>query len=289
MTKYKKAVVKVSDIKTDHYKPENSKEFLLTLGVLLKTIFPIETVVVHKGTMQLIANGHYLQLAIQEGKDNIEVVLADFPEEHLLHAIATHWKPTKKYAVMFKFIAVFMKYYTKKNGIGAQFRDDENPHALRELVAEILGTNRTYLDMIEAVGNFRPELLELVDAGGPDAPSLQEAFAMVPKIKPTNKRQSGNSRKEIEDKSEQKRNYTVPVTDINGLSNDELETLTTNLPPFHAEQIGNGILPEGLSISKSFTNNDVFQGFSMAYEKDGKSVIILIAYTDDLRSSLMAA
>src|ERR1041385_8673432 len=96
---YKKAVVKVSDIKTKYYQPENSKEFLFTLGVLLKTILPLEVVVVHKGTMQLIANGHYLQLAIEEGKGEIEVILADFPEDHLLHAIATHWKPTKKYAV----------------------------------------------------------------------------------------------------------------------------------------------------------------------------------------------
>lgn len=289
MTKYKKAVVKVSEIKTDHYKPENSKEFLLTLGVLLKTIFPIETVVVHKGTMQLIANGHYLQLAIQEGKDEIEVVLANFPEKYLLHAIATHWKPTKKYAVMYKFIDVFMKYYAKKDGIGAEFRTGDNPHALRELVAEILGTNRTYLDMIEAIGNFRPELLELVDTGGQDAPSLHEAFAMVPKNKSSNKKRSGNSGDETEEKPEQKKNYTVPVTEINDLTNDELETLTTNLPSFHAKQVGNGVLPEGLSISKSFTNNDVFQGFSMAYEKDGKSIVILIAYTDDLRAQLKAA
>jgi hypothetical protein len=67
MTNYEKAVVKVSDIKTNYNQPENSKEFLFTLGVLLKTIFPLVTVVVHKDTMQLIANGEYHQLAIQEG------------------------------------------------------------------------------------------------------------------------------------------------------------------------------------------------------------------------------
>jgi hypothetical protein len=228
--------------------------------------------------MQLIANGDYLQLAIQEGKDEIEVVLADFPEEYLLHAIATHWKPTKKYAVMFKFINVFMKYYTKKNGIGAKFRDEDNPNSLRELVAEILGTNRTYLDMIEAIGNFKPELLEQVDNG---EVSLKEAFAMVPK-----ERKSG---KENKGKKEQKKNHIDPVTDLSRLTKDELETLTTNLPIFQAEQIGNGILPIGLSISKNFTNNDVFQGFSVVYEKDGKSVIIHIVYTDDFKSSLMAA
>ncbi len=278
MTNYEKAVRKVSKIKTDYNQPENSKNFLFTLGVLLKTIFPLETVVVHKDTMQLIANGDYLQLAIQEGKDEIEVVLADFPEEYLLHAIATHWKPTKKYAVMFKFINVFMKYYTKKNGIGAKFRDEDNPNSLRELVAEILGTNRTYLDMIEAIGNFKPELLEQVDNG---EVSLKEAFAMVPK-----ERKSG---KENKGKKEQKKNHIDPVTDLSRLTKDELETLTTNLPLFQAEQIGNGILPKGLSISKNFTNNDVFQGFSVVYEKDGKSVIIHIVYTDDFRSSLMAA
>jgi hypothetical protein len=278
MTNYEKAVVKVSDIKTNYNQPENSKEFLFTLGVLLKTIFPLVTVVVHKDTMQLIANGDYLQLAIQEGKDEIEVVLADFPEEYLLHAIATHWKPTKKYAVMFKFINVFMKYYTKKNGIGAKFRDEDNPNSLRELVAEILGTNRTYLDMIEAIGNFKLELLEQVDNG---EVSLKEAFAMVPK-----ERKSGKENKE---KKEQKKNHIDPVTDLSRLTKDELETLTTNLPLFQAEQIGNGILPKGLSISKNFTNNDVFQGFSVVYEKDGKSVIIHIVYTDDFRSSLMAA
>lgn len=278
MTNYEKAVVKVSDIKTNYNQPENSKEFLFTLGVLLKTIFPLVTVVVHKDTMQLIANGDYLQLAIQEGKDEIEVVLADFPEEYLLHAIATHWKPTKKYAVMFKFINVFMKYYTKKNGIGAKFRDEDNPNSLRELVAEILGTNRTYLDMIEAIGNFKPELLEQVDNG---EVSLKEAFAMVPK-----ERKSGKENKE---KKEQKKNHIDPVTDLSRLTKDELETLTTNLPLFQAEQIGNGILPKGLSISKNFTNNDVFQGFSVVYEKDGKSVVIHIVYTDDFRSSLIAA
>ncbi len=278
MTNYEKAVVKVSDIKTNYNQPENSKEFLFTLGVLLKTIFPLVTVVVHKDIMQLIANGDYLQLAIKEGKDEIEVVLADFPEEYLLHAIATHWKPTKKYAVMFKFINVFMKYYTKKNGIGAKFRDEDNPNSLRELVAEILGTNRTYLDMIEAIGNFKPELLEQVDNG---EVSLKEAFAMVPK-----ERKSGKENKE---KKEQKKNHIDPVTDLSRLTKDELETLTTNLPLFQAEQIGNGILPKGLSISKNFTNNDVFQGFSVVYEKDGKSVIIHIVYTDDFKSSLMAA
>jgi hypothetical protein len=279
MTNYEKAVVKVSDIKTNYNQPENSKEFLFTLGVLLKTIFPLVTVVVHKDTMQLIANGDYLQLAIQEGKDEIEVVLADFPEEYLLHAIATHWKPTKKYAVMFKFINVFMKYYTKKNGIGAKFRDEDNPNSLRELVAEILGTNRTYLDMIEAIGNFKPELLEQVDNG---EVSLKEAFAMVPKERKSGKENKGK-------REEQKKNHIDPVTDLSRLTKDELETLTTNLPLFQAEQIGNGILPKGLSISKNFTNNDVFQGFSVVYEKDGKSVIIHIVYTDDFRSSLMAA
>jgi hypothetical protein len=278
MSKLENAVKGISEIKTDFYTPENSKELLFTLGVLLKTIFPLVTVVVHKGTMQLIANGHYLQLALQEGKEEIEVVLADFPEEYLLHAIATHWKPTKKYALMFKFIAVFMKYYTKKNGIGAQFRDVENPISLRELVAEILGTNRTYLDMIEAIGNFNPELLEQVDNG---EVSLKEAFKMLPREK-----KLGEMGKE---KKEQKKNYSVPVTDLSGLSKDELVTLTTNLPSFHAEQIGNGILPNELSISKSFTNNDFFQGFSIVYEKDGKSVVINIVYTDDFRSSLMAA
>ncbi len=289
MKMYNTAVVDVSQIKTKYYQPENSKEFLFTLGVLLKTIFPLEVVVVHKSTMQLIANGHYLQLAIEEGKGEIEVVLADFPEEHLLHAIATHWKPTKKYAVMFKFIDVFMKYYTKKNGIGAQFSKGENPHALRDLVAEILGTNRTYLDMIEAIGKFRPELLESVDAGGSDSPSLQEAFAMVPKKKSTKSQKSGNSESDSTVNEEEKKNYTLPVTEINGLSNEEQITLTTNLPSWQAEEIGNGILPEGLSISKCYTNNDTFQGFSMVYEKDGKSVIIHIAYTDDLRSSLLKA
>jgi len=278
MTNYEKTVRTVSKIKTDYNQPENSKNFLFTLGVLLKTIFPLETVVVHKDTMQLIANGDYLQLAIQEGKDEIDVILADFPEEYLLHAIATHWKPTKKYAVMFKFVGVFMKYYTKKNGIGAKFRDEDNPNSLRELVAEILGTNRTYLDMIEAIGNFKPELLEQIDNG---EVSLKEAFAMVPK-----ERKSGKGNK---GKKEQKKNHIDPVTDLSRLTKDELETLTTNLPLFQAEQIGNGILPKGLSISKNFTNNDVFQGFSVVYEKDGKSVIIHIVYTDDFRSSLMAA
>jgi hypothetical protein len=281
MTNYEKAVVKVSDIKTNYNQPENSKEFLFTLGVLLKTIFPLVTVVVHKDTMQLIANGDYLQLAIQEGKDEIEVVLADFPEEYLLHAIATHWKPTKKYSVMFKFIDVFMKYYTKKNGIGAKFRDEDNPNSLRELVAEILGTNRTYLDMIEAIGNFKLELLEQVDNG---EVSLKEAFAMVPKEKKSGKENKGNK-----GNKEQKKNHIDPVTDLSRLTKDEIEALTTNLPLFQAEQIGNGILPKGLSISKNFTNNDVFQGFSVVYEKDGKSVIIHIVYTDDFRSSLMAA
>ena len=275
------AVIGISEIKTDFYNPEASKELINTLGILTHTIYPLEKVVIHKDTKQLIANGQYHQLAIQEGKEKVEVVLADFPEEYLLHAIATHWKPTKKYAVMFKFIGVFMKYYTKKNGIGAKFRDEENANSLRELVAEILGTNRTYLDMIEAIGNFKLELLEQVDNG---EVSLKEAFAMVPKEKKSGKENKGNK-----GKKEQKKNHIDPVTDLSRLTKDELETLTTNLPLFQAEQIGNGILPKGLSISKNFTNNDVFQGFSVVYEKDGKSVIIHIVYTDDFRSSLMAA
>lgn len=285
MNAYSKAVVSVSKIKTDYYRPENSKEFLFTLGVLLKTIFPLEVVVVHKSTMQLIANGHYHQLAIEEGKDKIEIILADFPEEYLLHAIATHWKPTKKYVVMFKFIAVFMKYYTKRNGIGAEFRTGDKPHDLRELVAEILGTNRTYLDMIEAIGNFRFELLELVDA---DELSLKEAFAMVPKI--SNRKRNGEGGNQGNKRGVIKlKNHLVPITDVTDLTNEELETLTSNLPPFYAEQIGNGILPEGLCISRCLSYNETFQGFAVAYKKDGKSIILYITYTESFRASLMKA
>lgn len=289
MTNYNKADIGVNEIQTDYYNPENSQEFLSTLGILVKAIFPLEHVVVHKSTMQLIANGHYLQLAIQEGKRSIQVVFADFPNEYLIHAVATHWKPTTKYAKMYKFIGLFMNYYTKKGGVGAKFRKDDKPQNLRELVAEILGTNRTYLDMIEAIGDFNRRLLELVDEGGPKAPSLKEAFAMVPKRPSANQKTSDGSGNKREPQAEQKKNYTAQVTDLKILSDDELDTIVTNLPNFYAKELIKGILPDGLSVSKNYTNNNVFQGFSMVYEKDGKSIIIYISYTDDLRASLLAA
>jgi len=284
MSQYKKSFVGVSKIKTDHYQPENSKEFLFTLGVLLKTILPLGSVVVHKGTMQLIANGQYLQLAIEEGKDQIEVVMADFPEAELLHAVATHWKPTKKFAAMYKVIPTFMKYYSLKNGPGAKYREGMSDLTLRELVAEILGTNKTYLDMVEAIGDYKRQLLEHVDAG---MVSLHEAFAMVPKT--TIKKKKGGSENTAGDDQPEMKNYTVPVKEITGLSNEELDTLTTNLPSWQAEEIGNGILPEGLSISKCFTYNDTFQGFVLVYEKSEKSIIIHISYTDELKSALLKA
>jgi hypothetical protein len=173
-----KSNVKVAAIKTDYYNPEKSKEFILSLAQFTKTIFPLESAVIHKPTMQLIANGHYLQLAIENGLDEIEVVLADFPKEDLLHAIVTHWVPTKRYAAMLPLIKPLMDYYDLKKGPGAKYRDGMDDVPLRKLVAEYFGTNKTYLDMIEAIGDFNAELLVLVDAG---ELSLQEAFAMVPK------------------------------------------------------------------------------------------------------------
>jgi hypothetical protein len=281
MTKYNKAVVKVSDIKTGFYRPENSEGFLKMLGMLLKTIFPLEAVVVHKETMQLIANGHYLELAISQGKDEIEVVLADFPEEDLIHAVATHWKPTKKFAVMFNFIAIFMKYYSLKKGPGAKYREGLSDLTLRELVAEILGTNKTYLDMIEAIGKFKFELLKSVDAGDV---SLQEAFAMVPK----KEREKKDGKKDGDGKGN-KQNYIIPITSTDKLSFEELHTLTNNLPARYAEQIGNSIMPNDLSIAKAYTYNDVFQGFSIVYSDSAKSIVTHISYTDALRESLLNA
>jgi hypothetical protein len=79
------------------------------------------------------------------------------------------------------------------------------------------------------------------------------------------------------------------VTTTSDLSSEELETLTYNLPVRYSETIGNGVIPDDLSISKDFAYNDLFQGFSIAYEGAGKSVIINIAYTDSLRSSLLQA
>jgi len=278
----------VKSIKTDYYRPENNKEFLCSLSKLATTIFPLEKIVVHKGSNQLIANGDYLQLAILEGKDEIEVVLVDFPDDYLIHAIVTHWKPTKKYSEMFKFIDVFMGYYSKKNGMGAQFRCDENPHSLRDFVATILGTNRTYLDQIEAIGKFNFELLNQVDSDETDL-TLQEAFAMVPKVPKTKKGNGKGGEKGNGGVVIPMKNYTEAVTDLNSLSLEELTTLTNNLPSFLAEQIGNGILPDGLLIAKCFTYNETFQGFHIVYENDGKSVITYIAYTEDMRVSLLKA
>jgi hypothetical protein len=283
-----KSKVKVGAIKTDYYNLENSKEFISSLGQFTKTIFPLETPILHKSTMQVIANGQYLQLAKDEGKDEIEVVLADFPEEHLLHAVALHWKPSKKYAAMFRVIPAFMKYYSLKNGPGAKYREGMSDLTLRELVAEILGTNKTYLDMIEAIGKFKPELLEMIDDGGPDAPSLQEAFAMVPKN--TNKtKKTGGTNGGRNNNQDGKKNYQVPISRINDLSNDDLEVLTENLPLHYAQEIGNGVIPTELSLTKSFTYNDTFQGFVIVYENNGISVVTHITYTADLKVALSQA
>ena len=283
---YSKALIKPGQIKTNFYQPENSKEFLLTLSKLTKSILPLESVIVHKSTMELIANGHYLQLAILEGKEEVEVVLADFPKEHLLHAISTHWVPTKQYSVMFKFIGIFMGYYTKKNGVGAQFREDKKPHALRELVAEILGTNRTYLDWIEAIGNFKPGLLELIDAG---EVTLKEAATMVPKTNGKNKNSNSRNTKLSNQSFVPSKNYLTAVNDAGVLTPEEVVTLTENLPQRFAREISNGYIPSELFISKAFAYNGIFQGFSIAYDQFGASVTTSIIYKDALTASLKVA
>lgn len=270
------------DIKTTFYQPSHEKEVVQSVSKANKLILPVTHACVHKGSNELIAQGIYLQVALEEGQEKIQVAIVDFPTDYLLQVVATHWEAPKQLAKKAPLITILKDYYSiKKKGVGAIFREDAEDMKLNEFVAAILGTNRTYLAQIEAIYDFQPALLDKVDEG---EVSLPDAFAVVPK-----KTKKGGEKQPKRGESKViAKNYLKPVEDVGQLTAGEQKRIVDNLPDRLGVNLENLQLDSKLSVFRQYTYNDVFQGFYITYEYEGRAVITQIAEMDSLKELLVA-
>ena len=258
-------VVDLNKIKTTYYQqgitPEVSKE----LSNFTKTIFPLEHIVVHGGTMELIANGHYYDAYKQTGVKTVKVVVANFPKEELIHAVYLHWKPVQSFAKLFPIMLMLLVYYSKRSkGPGSKYRMVRDGETLRAYIAELCGTNRTYFDYILKVGQYKPKLLAGVDAG---EFSLLDAVRMVPKKDSAGKK---GGKKHAEGIIPM--NQDIHISSIKSLSPDERRLLCNALPKVLSDKLNAGVLPDGLELEKRLSYNKELLNFHLNYELNNTQV-----------------
>jgi len=251
--------VDLNKIKTTYYQQGITPQISKELSNFTKAIFPLEYIVVHAGTMQLIANGHYYDAYKQAGTKTVKVVVADFPREELIHAVYLHWKPVQSYAKLFPIMRMLLTYYSKRSkGPGSKYRTIKQGETLRAYIAELCGTNRTYFDYIIKVGQYKRKLLEMVDAG---QFSLLDAVKMVPK-----KASSGKKGGEKNTGKVIPMNHDIHISSIKSLTANERRLLCNALPKVLSDKLNAGVLPDGLELEKRLSHNKELLNFHLHYE-----------------------
>ena len=258
-------VVDLNKIKTTYYQQGITPQITKELSNFTKAIFPLEHIVVHSGTMELIANGHYYDAYKQAGTKTVKVVVADFPKEELIHAVYLHWKPVQSYVKLYPILLMLLSYYNKKSkGPGSKYRIVREGETLRAYIAELCGINRTYFDYIIKVGKYKRKLLAMVDAG---QISLLDAFRMVPQKASSSKK---GSKKNAEGVIPM--NQDIHISSIKSLTADERRMLCNALPKVLSDKLNAGTLPDGLELEKRLSHNKELLNFHLHYELNNAMV-----------------